>query len=151
MRFFNNDIYSNPGDPIEIIYSPVVSEDGTIGLEESGKINIQEEIDSYEESCALENVIKRYVNGDTTALNQHQAKYGDFTQFPKTYAEVLQLQIDSNNLFNSLPVDIKQKFDNDANKFFVMSGSDEWNKILSPLMKKETVEEKVEEIKEVVE
>lgn len=145
IKFFNNDIFSECGSEEAITYSPIVNDDGSIGLEESGKINVQEEIDSYKDGCALENIIKRYEMGDMTALNRNVAKYGDFTQFPKTYAEILQLQIDSNNLFNSLPVDIKAKFDNDANKFFVMSGSKEWLEIISPIIKKE--EKESEDIK----
>ena len=139
MKYFDNSICSNPGTDVIIEYSPVVKEDGSITLEESGKSNIQEYIDSFEESCSLENIIARYENGDLSALNVGNPKFGDFTEFPKTYAEVLQLQIDSNNLFNSLPKEIKQKFDNDANKFFVMSGSEEWFEIIKPLYDKNDI------------
>lgn len=146
MKYFENDIFSECGSDTVIEYSPIVKEDGTIELMESGKTNIQEYINSFEEECNLQNIIARYTNGDLTALNKFSGTYGDFTEFPKTYAEVLQLQIDSRNLFNSLPIEIKEKFDNDENKFFVQSGSKEWFEILKPLMDiKEEVNEIVKE------
>lgn len=143
MKYFDNSICSNPGSDVVIEYSPIVKEDGSIDLEESGKHNIQEYIDSFEESCSLENIIARYANGDISALNVNVPNFGDFTEFPKTYAELLQLQIDSNNLYNSLPKEIKQKFDNDVNKFFVMSGTKEWYDIIKPLYDKENIESEV--------
>lgn len=142
VKFFNNDIYTCPGSEIEVLYSPVVKDDGTIGLEVSGENNIQEEIDSYAESTDLNVIISRYMNGDMEALNRNMMNFGDFTKFPKTYAEMLQLQIDSNNLFNSLPNEIRQKFDNDKDKFFAQSGTEEWFKIMNPI--KEAVDKNLE-------
>lgn len=139
MIYADNSIISNPGSDIVIEYSPIVNDDGSITLEESGKSNIQEYIDSFAESCDIKSIIARFNAGDVEALNRNVMKFGDFTEFPKTYAEVLQLQIDSNNLFNSLPINIKEKFDNDPNKFFVMSGTEEWKDIISPLFKKDEV------------
>lgn len=134
MRFFKNDKFSCPGDPIHIIYSPVVEDDGSVRLVESGKENTDDIIQSYAESCDLNVIIQRYLNGDLDALNQKVGTYGDFTQMPKTYAEALQMKIDSERLFDSLPVDYKRKFDNDPNKFFVQAGTKEWLEILDPLM-----------------
>lgn len=126
MKYFKNDIFTNHGDPIHIIYSPIVNSDGSIELVESGKENTDDIIQSYLPNCEMSQVIDRINNGEIGLLNQRQGMYGDFTDMPKTYAEMLQLQIDSQIMFDRLPVEIKQKFDNDANKFFVQSGSKEW-------------------------
>lgn len=126
MKFFNNDICSCSGDPIHIVFSPKVNDDGSIDLVESGKENIQDEIQSYLESCDINVIIQRVLNGETELLQQRKAMYGDFTTMPKTYAEMLQLQIDTNRLFESLPIDVKKQFDNDVNKFFASAGSKEW-------------------------
>lgn len=143
--YFKNDIVSCPGSEIEDVLTPVVKEDGSIALEKSGVRNVQEEIDSYEESCDLNSIIARYMSGDTEALSRNIMNFGDFTKFPKTYAEMLQLQIDSNNLFNSLPDEVRQKFDNDCNKFFAQSGTEEWFNILNPI--KEAVVENNDDMK----
>ena len=140
MKYFKNDVFTNSGDPIHIILSPVVNDDGTIDLVESGKENTDDMIQSFAESCDINIILKRVANGETELLQQRKGMFGDFTNMPKTYAEVLQLQIDSNNLFNSLPIEIKQKFDNDANKFFVSAGSKEWIDKLGDIIPKQAVE-----------
>lgn len=133
MRFFGNDVFSESGSPIKTIYSPVVNEDGSISLEESGKENLQDYIQSFAPECDISTLIARFANGDVSVLNKRQGVYGDFTQMPKTYAEFLQIQIDSKNYFDSLPVEVKHKFDDDANKFLAQAGSKEWFEIMSAM------------------
>lgn len=118
---------SCPGDPIRTIYAPKVSEKGSIDLIEVGAENLQDKIDSYRDAADIQSVIARFQNtGDPTVLNQRLGQYGDFTEMPHTLAEALQLQIDSNRLYDSLPTDIKASFDNDKNKFFAAAGTVEW-------------------------
>lgn len=150
MKFFNNDIYSESGSNIEILYTPHVNEDGSIDLIESGKKDIQEEIQSYLESCDINVIISRVLNGESELLNQRKAMYGDFTNMPKTYAEMLQLQINSKQLFDALPIDVKEKFDNDVNKFFASAGTEEWIDkcgFTIPKETKEVLEKNIEEKK----
>lgn len=131
--YFDNDIFSDPGDPIHILYSPIVEEDGTINLVPSGKENTDDIIQSFAQECDINVIIAKYINGDDSVLNQKIGAYGDFTNVPKTLAEMLQMQINAKELFDTLPVDIKKQFDNDVNKFFVTSGSEEWIKIMEPI------------------
>lgn len=126
MRYADNSFVSDPGDPIEIQYSPKVNKDGSFELVETGKINTDDMIQSYKESTDIRVILSRCAQGDFSALNVKKPMYGNFLDMPKTYAEALQLRIDSENLFYSLPVDVRQKFDNDADKFFASSGTQEW-------------------------
>lgn len=126
VRFETTVIYSDPGDPIHILYAPKVLDDGQIELVEAGKENTDEIINSYKESTDIQIILQRAAIGDMSGLNVKNPMYGDFTQVPKTFAEVLQLQMDSERLFNNLPADVRQKFDNDKNKFFAQSGTVEW-------------------------
>lgn len=128
-----------PGSPLHAIYRPVVGKDGTIELEISGYENTDEKIASYEESCDVHTLIKRFHDGDLTALNKRQGMYGDFTNMPKNMAEMLQLQIDAKIAFNSLDVETKKKFDNDLNKFLATAGSEEWAEKLGYVEAKEEV------------
>lgn len=146
IKFFDNSIVSNPGNPIKPVYKPIVNKDGTITLVQEGFVNTDEEIQSHEESVDIDVIVARYMNGDLEALNKHVGQYGDFTEMPKTYAEVLQMQIDAKNTFMSLPVEIRQKFDNDPNQFFAQSGTEDWYNKLEPLMSKK--EEPIKETKE---
>lgn len=146
MKYFDGSIVSEPGNPIKPVYKPLVNKDGTITLVQEGFVNTDEEIQSYEESVDIDVIVARYMNGDLDALNKHVGQYGDFTQMPKTYAEVLQMQIDAKNTFMSLPVEIRQKFDNDPNQFFAQSGTEDWFKKLEPLITKK--DEPIKETKE---
>lgn len=147
IRYFDNSIVSNPGNPIKPVYKPIVNKDGSITLVQDGFVNTDEEIQSYEDSVNIDVIMARYMNGDLEALNRHVGQYGDFTDMPKTYAEVLQLQIDAKNTFMTLPAEIKERFNNDSNQFFAQSGTEEWYSKLEPLIskKEEIIKEEVKE------
>ena len=150
IRYFQNNIFTCHGSPIHDILKPQVLKNGQIELVVEGHENTDEIIKSFEQSVDIDVIIARYMNGDIDALHQRVGQYGDFTGIPSTYAEVLQKQIDARNIFDSLAPEIRQKFDNDANKFFVQSGTKEWFDKLSPFFqKKEKVDEEIKgEVKE---
>lgn len=137
MKYADNSIFSNPGTPLHTIYKPIVQNDGTVLLEPAGVENTDDFINSFAASTDIRLILQRVNAGEFDLLNKHVGQYGDFTQMPKTYAELLQLQIDSKNLFDSLPVDVKKKFDNDANQFLASSGSLEWFERLEPILNDE--------------
>lgn len=128
------EFYTNPGDPIHIIYAPVVGKEGSIELVPSGKENTDDYIQSFAESTDIRIILNRVAQGEVELLSKTAGSYGDFTQAPKTLAEALQLQMDSNRLFQALPVETRRKFDDDPNKFFAAAGTDDWfNKIADVL------------------
>ena len=140
--YFDGSIVTDPGSEIRIIYEPKVNDDGSIDLVEAGKENVQDYIQSHAESCDLRLIIKRYLNGDESVLNQRALAFGDTTQFPKTYAEMLQLQIDAKLAFDRLSPETKNKFNNDSNQFFAQAGTDEFYEKLG-VVKEEKVESEV--------
>jgi len=122
--------YSDPGSPIKVKYSPKIDKNGNIELFETGKENLQEYIDSFAEETSIITIIKQCAMGDTSALSKAQGMYGDFTDMPKTYRDVLQSVIDGENYFDSLPVEVKEKFDNSFQKWFATIGSEDWMKYM---------------------
>lgn len=128
MRFADNSFVSNPGSPIHQVYAPKVDPEGGITLVEAGVENTDDYIQSFAESTDLHVLLTRIQSGETDLLMKRPGSYGDFTKMPKTYAEMLQLQLDSARLFNSLPVDVKEKFNNDPNQFMAQSGTEDWFK-----------------------
>lgn len=147
MVYADNSLVSEAGSRYKTIYSPKVDEEGRIELIEAGKEDFQEYIDSFRESCDIQQIIRRVEQGDTTVLNQFPAFYGDVTKMPKTYAELLQLQIDSKKAFDSLPLEVKHKFDDDPNVFFATAGSEDWVKKLGIVKEVKEVNEVVSEEK----
>lgn len=113
----NGRFYANSGTPYEVNYSAKLESDGTINLVEDGKIDLYSQIQSHKDSCSIELALKRFALGDDSALQRTQGAFGDFTSFPNTFAEVLQVMIDSRRYFDELPVDVRRNFDFDFNKF----------------------------------
>lgn len=137
MRYADNRFVSNPGDSVHILYAPKVDKDGNIELVEAGKEDIREKINSYAESCDISLILARVAQGDLSGLQVNPGMYGDFTEMPGTYAEFLQLEIDSNNLFMKLPLDVRAQFGYDPQKFFAQAGTEEWQKKLGNVLPEE--------------
>lgn len=134
IKFDKGEFVSNPGDPKHVIYKPKVGKDGIVDLVEAGYENTDEIIQSYAESTDIMTIMNRVSNGEFDLLQARNGIYGDFTGMPKTYAEALQLHIDANRLFASLPADVRQKFDNDENQFFAAAGTAEWAEKLEGIL-----------------
>lgn len=125
-------IFTAPGCADVSIYSPSVDNDGHIVLEEIGVKNLPEYIDSFRESCDINNLVARFNAGDVSALSRSQGAFFDATLLPHTYAEMLNTVINAEQTFNSLPLEVREKFDNsyvkwlsmmdDAEQFAVLMG-----------------------------
>lgn len=125
-----NDFETCPGEQFHIEFSAKVMPDGRIELVPSGKTDIKQMINSFRDSTDMSFILSRLAAGDTSVLSQKEPMFGDFTELPKTYAESLQLVIDSKKKFYELPLDVRNKFDNDYQKWFVSAGSDSWLKAM---------------------
>lgn len=113
--------FSDPGSPEHITYAGHYDEKGRVVLEESGRENIYDFIQSHAESCDIHVLMKRYQNGDVAALSQKQGFYGDFLDFPKTYAEALNHMNEMERQFMALPVETREKFGNSFTEFLAAS------------------------------
>lgn len=116
----------NAGSSIKQLYKGEVGVDGIISLVKAGVKNIQDEINSYEKSTDLYNILSRLTPEEIKMQADAAQDFFDATGLPKTYAEALQLVIDGRNNFESMPVEIKQKFNNDFNQWFATAGNKDW-------------------------
>lgn len=114
-------LFTDPGSPEHITYAGHYDEKGRVVLEESGRENIYDLIQSYAESCDIHVLMKRYQNGDVEALSKKQGFYGDFLDFPKTYAEALNHMNEMERQFMALPVETREKFGNSFTEFLAAS------------------------------
>lgn len=113
---------SNGGQRERILYQPKFDENGVMDLVESGRENLYDFIQSHAESVDVHVILARYQNGDVDALSRVQGAYGDFTNMPTTYADLLNKVNEGQSFFNSLPVDIRAKFNHNFAEF--MAGMD---------------------------
>lgn len=119
-------VHSNPGSRIKKKYGAIYDEKGRLELEEKGTENLYDYIQSFAESCDIHVILKRYSNGEVDVLSKVQGMYGDFTQFPATYAEMLNRVIEGENFFKELPVDVRGKFGHSYSEFLASIGSPEF-------------------------
>lgn len=109
--------HCSSGSRTKITYSGRYDKDGSIVLDEVGKEDIYDYIQSFAESVDINNVIKRFTAGDTTALEQVQGIYMDATATPKNMADLMNKISQGKENFEKLPVEFKQLYGNDFVKF----------------------------------
>lgn len=122
MRF-----YTEHGSPERAVYKLAV--DPATGAQELyaiGKENFQELIDASAESCDLNVIIARVHAGEVDLLSQSNGFYGDVSEMPQTFQEILQTRIDARVMYNNLPLDVQKNMDFDS--FLKDAGSVEWLK-----------------------
>lgn len=113
---------TSPGSPIHKIYGGHYDEKGRVVLQETGQENIYDFIQSHAESCDIHVLMKRFQNGDVSALSSRQGFYGDVLDFPKTYAEALNHMHEMESQFMELPVEVRAKFNHSFQEFLASSG-----------------------------
>ncbi len=118
--------HSEVGDPVKILYSPEFDKNGVMTLKESGRENLYDFIQSHKDSVDIHKIMQRFEEGDVNALSKVQGQFGDFSQFPKTYAEMLNQVIEGENAFNGLPLEVREKFGFSFQQWLASAGSDEW-------------------------
>lgn len=101
---------SNPGSPVKILYGPEFDDKGRMTLVEKGRENLYDFIQSFKESVDIHVLLKRFANGETDVLSKIQGFYGDFSEFPRTYADLLNTVNEGEAFFNGLPVEVRSKF-----------------------------------------
>jgi hypothetical protein len=113
---------SNGGQRERILYQPMFDENGIMDLVEAGREDFYDFIQSHADSVDIHVLLARFQNGDVDALSRVQGAYGDFTNMPTSYAELLNRVNEGQSFFNSLPVDIRAKFNHNFAEF--MAGMD---------------------------
>lgn len=118
------------GSKIKIEYQPVYDVNGVWHLEPSGKNNTYMEIQSHADSCDINLIMARYRNGETDILSRIQGVYGDVTNVPTNYSEIMNQQLKAEQLFMSLAPDVREKYNNSVEQFMASFSTKEgWEAI----------------------
>lgn len=112
-------VYSSPvryhaptGSRVQDVRSAKVDPKGNLTIVSIGQKDLYAEIQSHALSVDIHEIVRRFTAGDQDALSRMQGFYADFADMPSTYQEVLNAVIAGEQSFNSLPVEIKQRFGN---------------------------------------
>lgn len=135
------------GESVRRTYLWERNEEGERVLKLDQIIDQQAEIDSYLEETKIENIIRR-ASIDPDIAERIAPNLGggiqDFTEAPHTLAELQNIMIRAEQIWDEVPKDIKIKFDNDVDKFIASFGSVEWAKNLGIMEEKPEVEPNAE-------
>lgn len=112
-------------------YQLSLAPDGKETLIAVGEHDIYPEIQSHAKSVDINEIVLRYQRGDIDVLAQRAGMYGDFTNLPTSYAELYQNVLDAQAYFDSLPLEVRQKFDHSFSKFFTSIGTPEFEAVFS--------------------
>ena len=127
----SNVFVSNPGSKIVAEYGLVTSDDGVTSVGVVGEKNLDAIIQSNKDTGNVALLVAKYNAGDSEALNNVRGVYGDFRNMPTTYAEMVSRLNECRALFESLPVDVKEQFDNNPDVFWSEYGSERFNNIVA--------------------
>lgn len=114
------------GSPVREIFAGRYDVNGRVVLEKKGEEDLYAYIQSFKDSVDINVILARFTNGDTEALSRVQGFYADVTDFPSNMAEALNRINECEEMFKSLPLDVRQKFDCSFEQFLSQSGSAEW-------------------------
>lgn len=138
------------GESIRRTYLWERNEKGEKVLQLDQTIDQQAEIDSYLEETKIENIIRRAsIDPDIAARIAPDIGGGiqDFTEAPQNLAELQNIMMRAEQIWEEVPREIKLKFDNDVDKFIASFGTIEWAKNLG-IYQEDQVEDKATEATE---
>lgn len=122
-QFDRERVCANVGSSEKILYRAQVDKYGAVELIEAGKEDIYEFIQSHKDGVDIHVLLQRFQNGDASVFSRVQGTYGDFTQVPKTYADMLNIVIAGEQYFNILPVEERAKYGHSFEKFIASMGA----------------------------
>lgn len=143
-----SDFITSSGSNIKNDYDYKVI-DGIKQLVVTGESNTQDLIDSYAEECDINVIVAKFLNGDDSVLNKTVGQFGDFRDCPKTYAEMFDRVVECQRIFDNLPVDIREKFDNSYEKFWTSYGTEYFDNVFTEYNVKTAQPEVIEKESEV--
>lgn len=108
------------------------------------KINIYERIQSSKDSTDINNILRRAAEGDYNVLNMVSGNYLDIVDAPSSLAEAQHFVIRAKEEFNSLPKEVKAKFENNAEIYVAQYGTKLWQDSIGYTEAKEIEKAKME-------
>ena len=119
-------IHPCSGSRVKQLYAGRFDANGRVVLEEKGTEDLYAYIQSFADSVDINVILARFANGDTEALSRAQGFYDDVTDFPTNMADALNSINKAEEMFKSLPLEVRQRFDCSFEQFLSQSGTEDW-------------------------
>lgn len=131
---------NNPGNIMEPQYRERYDKEGRPYLEQVGEINTYEKIQSYKDEVDPMSILARYEAGDTTVM-ANPGWYIDTSKMPANYIEWRNMMNEQKEKFETLPLEIRNKFGNNFNAWAATAGEPEWIEKMGIMPKKNAAEQ----------
>lgn len=112
-----NPVVSTAGDCMETEFELVVDDYGVERLREVGETDLHAFIQSHAASVDLHAIIERAQLGDSSALEKVNGFYADVSDLQMNLSEFMNLNNKSKRFFESLPLEVRNAFDNSYIEF----------------------------------
>lgn len=119
----NKRYHMNAGSRKKQEYLPVYDSFGVWHLEKTKESDLYLDIQSFADSCDINVLMARYRNGETDVLSRVQGFYGDVSNIPSNYAELMNTKLQAEALFNGLSADVREKYNNSVEQFMSEIGT----------------------------
>lgn len=138
-------VIAEPGSPIKIEYQLRIV-DNSEEIVETGKSDLYEYIQSHADSVDITKILERCaLIEDYSILNRMPSAFMDVTVMPTNLAEAYAQVQDAKNFFDRMPLEIKEKYENNFVQFIADIGTDRFNNNVSDFL--DTIKKKDEEVK----
>lgn len=142
-QYSHSTVYQHPGNDIKHEYASYINDIGETHLHVTGEYSFSDYINSSLDLCDFVNLSKMADLGSVfnympTSIEDLD-NYGifDITDMPNSKGELFTLLHNSQNLFNGLPSEIKQHFNNNSKYFFSQIGKGDFNDYFASLRRME--------------
>lgn len=122
MRLRSGRAFSPAGVKTRVEYQLEIEPDGNRKLVESGVTDVYASIQSYKDSCSIENIVKRALAGDPYALAKQQGVYADATILPTDLISAHEAVKQAEAIYKGLPATVRADFGG-FNEFINQFGS----------------------------
>lgn len=122
---------SPTGDKVVQPYGWIYKDGEYVYAPKGNPHNHYEETQAARDSVDLKKILARYQAGDEDALNRVNGFYLDTVEIPHTIGELYDAVSNAQNVFESMPIEIREKYDNNPATFWKAYGSDTFDNFLN--------------------
>lgn len=109
--------YTSVGNPIVETFTGRYDQNGDLQLVCTGIENLYDKIQAEADACDMDNILRRFANGDISVLSQSQGVYADVSGAPMHFTDALNMVRSVEDAFNQMSAEEREKYDNDWVKY----------------------------------
>ena len=135
--------YTSIGNPVVDTYTGRYDKNGDLQLVKTGSENLYDKIQAEAAACDMDNILRRFANGDISVLSQSQGVYADVAGAPMHFTDALNMVRSVEDAFNQMPAEEREKYDNDWVKYGASIVNPAVESVVEPAVQSDVVEKEV--------